>query len=397
MIVNKLYNKKMLLVNSIPKGDIAIVDNKVGLKDMTKVSVTIDKKLLQQLNRYEEKKIKIIFEVIAKSDEYLQITITDGINKIETKGEKLQKSITTPITKENIIKQLSKLGNTPFELEDIKIYMDPNIFISLKELNDIRRNLVEQLIEKRTYVPQKRINYVESLNTSSDKPVKISALVRTEEQLLACLDNNINYIYVTDTVLFNKYSNYSNIYLRMPRVMDNYKEMEEKNILACELGTVWKYSNNNNVCTDYYLNINNNNSIKTLEKLGVKRICLSPEIREFDKIISTSEVEMIVYGRLELMITKYCPLNMILNNDSKKCTVCMKKDKFYIKDDQNRMYPLLHNKHITHVMHYKNIDLIDNILEYKNKNINCFRLELFEENYLQTSNLISTMKGRLYE
>jgi len=398
MIINKLYNQKMMLVNKVDKGSVAIVDNKVGLNELSRVSITIDRELLNRLNKYNEKKIKVSFVVKALKNSSLEISVTDGINSVTIAGKEIEESINRPITKENIITQISKLGNTPFEVEDIDIDMDDDIFISLRELNDLRRNLIDKLIELRIKVPAKVINKIETFsNKMTIKENKISVLVRNEEQLISCLEEKIDYIYVTDYKLFNKYKEHSNIYLRTDRVCSNFHSFIEQNILATELGAINKYCSDNNVASDYYLNINNNYGVKLLEKFGVKRICLSPEIKNFNKINSKVDIEMIVYGRLELMITKYCPANMILNNDDKKCSLCMNKDKFYLKDDQNRVYPLIHNKHITHIMHHKNIDLFNNINNYINKGVNCFRLELFDEDYIQVKNLINKLKGALYE
>ena len=121
------------------------------------------------------------------------------------------------------------------------------------------------------------------------------------------------------------------------------------------------------------------------------------EQKDFNKINSDTDIEMIVYGRIELMITKYCPLNMLLNNDNKKCNLCLNEDKYYLKDEQNREYPLIHSKHITYIMHNKNLNLFNNIDEYKSKGVNCFRLELFDEDRDTTIELIDKLKGVLYE
>ena len=43
MIVNKLYNKKGLLINEAAKDDIVYVDNKVNLNKIDNVNKTIDK------------------------------------------------------------------------------------------------------------------------------------------------------------------------------------------------------------------------------------------------------------------------------------------------------------------------------------------------------------------
>lgn len=396
MIVNKLYNDKLMLVNKVVKGNVAIVDNKIGLKDLSRVSITIDKTLLERLNKYMEKKLDISFFVKAKKNSSLEITADDGFNKVKVTGNLVLESINRPVTIDNITNQLSKLGNTPFKVKDINIEMDDNIFISLKELNDLRRELVDKLIELKIKVPDKKINNIENVkNTIKNKKLKISALVRNEEQLLCCLDNDMDYIYVSDVSLFNKYKEHKNIYLRLDRVMNSFVDYKDENLLVSELGSLNKYKFNNNVITDYYLNINNNYSVSLLEKLGVKRICLSPEIKDFNYINSNVDIEMIVYGRLELMITKYCPLNMILNKDNKKCNLCLMKDKYYLKDDQNRMYPLLHSKHLTHIMHYKNIDLINNINNYIDKGINCFRLELFDEDSEDITRIINKLRSSL--
>jgi putative protease len=396
MIVNKLYNQKLMLVNKIEKGNIAIVDNKIGLKTLSRVSITTNKLLLENLNKYIKKKLDISFLVKAKKGLNLEIIADDGLNKVKVEGNVVLESINRPVTIDNITNQLSKLGNTPFKLKDINVDLDDDVFISLKELNDLRRELVDKLVELKIKVPNKKINVIENGQfISKNKQNKIGALVRNEDQLICCLGNDIDYIYVSDIGLFNKYRNNQNIYLRLDRVMNNFVDYKGENLLVCELGAINKYRLNNNVVTDYYLNINNNYSVKFLEKLGVHRICLSPETKDFNNIHSNIDVEMIAYGRLELMITKYCPLNMILNKDNKKCNLCLNKDKFYLKDDQNRMYPLIHSKHLTHIMHYKNIDIINNIRDYQDKGINCFRLELFDESKDDVIKLINKLRGSL--
>lgn len=398
MIVNKLYNSKMLLTNNIPSNNIAIVDNKIGLKEKSNVSITIDSKLLKKLHNYEEKKINIDITVKALLNTPLEISFSDGVNTSNIKGDIVTSSTNRPVEKEDIIKQLSKLGNTPFKLDNINIEMDSNIFIPLSSLNNLRRILTEDLINKRCYVPKKKINRLESttiINRTNKK--KISVLVRNEEQLLTALSCNVDYIYVSDINLFNQYKDDSRIYLRLDRVTNNFKEYQNTNLLVCELGGINKYSKNNNICSDYYLNINNNESIKLLESLGVKRVTLSPEFTNLSKINSNVDVEVIIYGRIELMITKYCPLNMLINNDNKKCNICLNKDYYYLKDKEQRKYPLLQSKHLTHIMDSKVINKINYIKDYLDKGINSFRIELFDETKEEVETIIEDLRGVLYE
>lgn len=397
MIVNKLYNSKMLLTNKVEKGEIAIVDNKIGLRELSKVSITVDKNLLSSLQNYQEKKIGISYKVRAFSSQKLEITMMDGVNSVTMMGSVVESSIKQPITKENIIKQLSKLGNTPFEVNHIDIEMEEDIFLSLKELNEIRRALVEELIKRRTNIPTKKICEVPIVsNPNSKKEIKLGVLVRNEEQLKTCLRHKVSYIYTQDFRLYNQYKDKAQIFLRMERVMKSFPDFKNENIVASELGAIQRYRKENNVCSDYFLNVNNKESIFFLEQLGIKRICISPEMNEFDLINSSADIEAIAYGRLELMVMKYCPVNMILNQDNKKCDLCLKRDNFYLKND-NKCYPLIYKNHITHVMHYKNIDLYSKVDTYKKKGVNCFRLELFDEDEKATEELLKKWEGVFYE
>lgn len=58
---------------------------------------------------------------------------------------------------DNLRNQLSKLGNTPFEAQEIKVDLSENWFIPASVLSDLRRLAIEKLLEVR------RINYVRPL------------------------------------------------------------------------------------------------------------------------------------------------------------------------------------------------------------------------------------------
>ena len=149
MIVNKLYNKKMLLTSFVDKNDIAIIENKCFVNSAGNVRKTVSSKLLKELKNYDMKKLDVNFIVKAFIGEPLEITIEDDHFKIVEKGNIIQKSLTSETTKEMIVKQLSKLGDTPFRTDNVLIEKDDNIFISISELNNIRRILVQNLISKK--------------------------------------------------------------------------------------------------------------------------------------------------------------------------------------------------------------------------------------------------------
>jgi putative protease len=399
MVVNKLYNSKKLLVNHIDKNSICLIDNKmdVKIKKGDIVLKTIDKKLITDLSKYESKKIEISFNAEFKINQNFKVTISDGINTFTAFGPIVDLAKTHEVLKEDIEKLLTKLGNTPFLCSHIDINKDDNIFVSLKSINEVRRQLIEQLIKAREGEARKiTYNVVEKdrKNTINNN-ITINALVRNEEQLKCCLDNNVNKIYVTDYELYKKYKNNKTIYYRLDQVMNHFLDFDHDNLLVGELGSVNKYHLNNELITDYYLNVTNSKSIEFLNDMNVKQVTLSVELKYqdiCDIMKKNYNVELIVYGRLELMIMKYCPFKKIFNS----CINCNNiKDKFYLIDKNNNKYPIISSKCLTHIMHYKNINLIAEISQYRKINITNFRLEFFDENNLEITNIINLVKKEL--
>lgn len=204
-----------------------------------------------------------------------------------------------------IKEKITKLGNTPFVCNNINIDIDRDIFVNMKDINNIRRLLCDKLIttssNKRDIIINK---YSLDYNKEDDYNTEISILARNKEQVQAefKIDMNIDRIYV-DSELYDIYKDNDKVYLRLERVNNNYN-YDSKNILATEIGAIYKYRDNN-LISDYYLNVVNNYSIKFLLDNGVKRITLSPEVNYnyLDDYI-LDKVELIIYGTIENMITK---------------------------------------------------------------------------------------------
>ena len=101
-----------------------------------------------------ELKIKCDINCKLSLDEDIYITMSSfkGAEHIvkEIRGSKVQAASTRPMDKESVYKQLSRLGNTPFEAENISISIDDKgngagIFVPVSELNELRRALCEEL------------------------------------------------------------------------------------------------------------------------------------------------------------------------------------------------------------------------------------------------------------
>lgn len=386
LIANFIYNEKDLLINRGNKNDIIYLDNKVNLNKCGKVLKTLDSSLIKELQNYELKKIPIDFKVIAKVNQNLSITISDKKNTITETSIILDKAINKSTTKEEIIEKLNKLGNTPFILNHIEIDIDDNVFVPIKEINNLRRILTEKLeCIRKTNKKEVIINNVTPKKVNQIITNEICFLVRNEEQLKHLLIKNVN-IYTEDYLLYKKYKS-NNVYFKTRRVSNKLISLENENILASELGGAYFYSKNNNVTSDVYLNVANVESLKVLANLNVHKIGLSIELNDKDLIDliskekeekSTFNKELYIYGRPELMIMKYCLLGATLKNDSKNCGLCHNK-KYYLEAQNKEKYPVINNNCLVKLLHSKNIDLIDKLDFYKNLGITNFRIDLYDE------------------
>ena len=109
---------------------------------------------------------------MTESDNYYMFFLTDGEHNTATYLE--HKDFEVAINQEKALKtietQLSKSGNTEFEIEECEIEVDTIPFIKVSKINEIRRNLTDKLreIRRKNYKYEKRKNKI----LVTDYPIK---------------------------------------------------------------------------------------------------------------------------------------------------------------------------------------------------------------------------------
>lgn len=260
--------------------------------------------------------------------------------------------------------------------------MDDDIFIPIKVINNLRRELILELISLRKD-RKKEIVFSDSFISSRENLItnEVSFLVRSEEQLRALIDKDVN-IYVEDYSLYNKYKS-DRVFYRNPRAGYSYKN--SSNSLVSNNGGFVYYSGKS--VSDIYMNVKNSLTLGLFSNF-VYKVGLSPELDSCDieKIISSyidrfgckPNVEVLVYGNLELMIMKYCPLRYLINN-SNNCSLCTNR-KFYL-DSNGRKFRLLKDSiHNVRVMSNERIDKLSEISYLRSIGVTNFRIDLLDEN-----------------
>lgn len=373
LIVNYLYNKNKKLVNTAT--DICYIDNKIGLTENDIVCKTIDYNLNKSLKELPSRKIPVTITVEAHISKNLSIElIDDQNNKISLQGNIVEKAKTEAITQERIKQQVSKLGNTPFECQNVHLKCDEEIFISIKELNDIRRSAVEKLIKKRqnckVKFESKNVEF-KKLQTEKMSP-GIVAIVKTEEQLLTCLSNNIERIYTEVKPLYEKYKCKQTVFYKSKRCQLELKDNVYNSSLVSDYFDFSKYEE---LSGDYGLNVYNIYTAYYLHKLGIEAVTLSVElsqleIEQFIRLYEStfkekSTFQMLCYGTVENMIIK----GNILNINKDDFDYCL-------TDIKSRVFPVFYDGVLTHVMNFEQRK--EKLSQYLKENIQ-IRLDFHQE------------------
>ena len=381
MIINKLYNEKYLLVNKLNKNEIGYLDKKVIPKKDDIILKTTDYELTKEIENYTPKRIPITIKVIAKINSPLIIEITDNENTISKQSIIVEKSEKQEVTKQDIEKQLSKLGNTPYTLNKLIIEKDNNIYIRLSTLNELRRTLTEEL----TNIRMNKKNYQSTILKKEILPdldiiptnrLLIHVSVKNEKQLLTCIKYNIKSIYVTNKELYKKYKNKYNLYYRIPRVNIEEPPYKDENLLVSDLGSTYLYTKNNKVITDYYLNVSNHATINKLLSMNTERVTISLELDKekikdiMKKTKEKDKIELLIYGKPELMIIK------------------SSIEEGLLEDKTHHQYKITKENNLTHLYHHETINNIDNIKLYQNLGISNYRIEFIDEKEFEIEELL---------
>ena len=128
IVTNMFINNER--VKEAKKDNIVAIKTKEVLKDSIVVKTT-DYKLINNINDLlkRDKKILIDMEVNAYIGKPLQIIFNDFKTKVIINGNNVLKAINAPLSDEDIKKSLCKLGDSIYELNNIKINKNDNIFM----------------------------------------------------------------------------------------------------------------------------------------------------------------------------------------------------------------------------------------------------------------------------
>ncbi len=265
---------------------------------------------------------------------------------VETHGDTPAVALKKASTDEEIKKNLSKTGGTSFVVESMDVQLDEGLNIPLSGINSLRREAILELTKHLSAAPIRRkqgYDFWISSENRSNTPEYVFSFLKREQISQEILEMNPAAVYIPLRE-FVKHANYFKSLIRrgintvvtLDRIIsddewvgtiENLKRAKEcgaMEALCTNLGHIRAVKDlGYNIRGDYSLNIFNSQALRMISEMGVVCQTLSLEshfaqIRDISKVCDT---ELIVYGRLPLMITENCVMR-----DCKKsggdCTNC---------------------------------------------------------------------------
>ena len=348
LVINKMFmNNKSVL--EAKKGDVITLKYDKYVEKNSKVLLTSSKKQLDSISeaiKNQERFIYIDLNFTAKENENLKLTITDGLNTVI---EVLDKTPMRAINKETsfdvIKKQLSKLGNTVYKARSITLNLDDNLFINIKDINEIRRRAISKLNEKRLY----KIDFVEkdyTIGVPDFPSVKQTAVLMNKEN--ESLKDKYDLIYTEDEKTKDEDS-----IIVLPRIINEHPFIKNT-VMIGDFGGLFKYDN---FQTNFSFNVVNSYSVAFLHSLGAKLVTLSYEL-SLNQIKNMIEIYKKRYNKnpnTSLIINSYPECFVSKFNLNKKYNV----KSGYLKDSYGNFLKVKTKGDIMTIYHFKKVNLYD--------------------------------------
>lgn len=313
-----------------------------------------------------ELKEKIKGKLILNKECPAKIEVQYGKIKVSYQGDMVLVAQNRPLTKEVVTEKITKTGNTPFVFEKLEVTMDDDIFMPVNQLNQLRRGALEALEEallkpyERTLpelvktssaetdrqttgkaINEKQISGQSLSQTFGQQPAdsstEVRVLIEDAEQLPAVLKADFVDTVYLDCMLYTRenlirklsedidrvHASGKKAFYVFPfifrqqtslfyeKIMPELKKLPLDGIMVRsldEIAFIKEWGNENwQMVSDSNLYTYSNEASEYFYRLGMMQDTIPVELNRKEILRrENSRSEMIIYGRLPLMITAQC-------------------------------------------------------------------------------------------
>lgn len=345
---------------------------------------------------------KVNFDLTLRVGEQAVLTASDGKNTVTVLSEEAcETSVKNPVSDEIIHEQLGKLGNSIYELNELKIEAQENVFIRKSTLNQLRRDAVELLYKKGAVhynrKEQREITRSEAFlfGNTKTKPPKISLKISSNDELNFADKNKVKRIYIPYDLDMDmvKELDIKEKYLYLPNIVSesqynifskNMKIYEDifEGVCVNNVGSYYFFKENSSLklhCGPFF-NIINTFSVNLLEERGAEGFTFSVEanIRDIENITKYSSIktEIVAHQFVQLMVKKNCPMSMVKNcKYLQDCNKCEYRNAYALKDRKGVYFNMERVNKLTHIYNSVPLTLIGKTEDFIGAGIEYFFID----------------------
>lgn len=108
-----------------------------------------DKEVSRNVSVFAEKikKVPVEIHAVIKKDTPAAVTMKSRFGEVRVSGDVPAEAINVPLSEDDVVKCMAKLGQTPFCSDKITVDIDENLILKVSQLNSLRRAACEKMIE----------------------------------------------------------------------------------------------------------------------------------------------------------------------------------------------------------------------------------------------------------
>ena len=322
-------------------------------------------------------------------DEKLYIKVVhDEFTAVAESDVLVEKAINRPIDEERLKEQILKLGGTVFEARDVKIIMDDDAIIPIKEINAVRRQVLDRLSDEILKREEKRRVLIEKpqIKRPTFEP-ELTAKVETKDQLAAAEESGVKTIYIRQNLMEYAMRDDIQYVVILPEICDGKKQTipDRFGVLISNVGQKNLYKDHK-MYANTRVNVLNEYSAEVFSNCEAVALSYELNLKEIKGIKMTAKKEVVCYGKIPLMIMKNCPVKAVTKR-------CVKNGGYTLIDRRNEEFTFTCDDNCHSVLlNSKNICMQDKMRDVIDAGVERIRLDFFDEDYSKTLEVIELYK-----
>ena len=290
----------------------------------------------------ELRRVPVHFYTVAEKGQPIRaIAFDDNGHKAVASGRVPEKARGQGLSSAYLTEQMFKTGGTPYNVVENKAQTDPGLFLPAAAINELRRNLLADLSEQRGTPPRRRMGPIPSKPKGTPPgvdPAMIFQVLNAEQLTPELAALKPKYLYVPMTVMYEyfdllePFEEHGTVPVAVlprvitddeePRVRETLEKLFDYGINEALVGNLGHAmlakSVGLNVRGDFGLNVFNSLTMEMVKQAGFLSATASFELRiaQIRDLSKTLDTEMIVYGRLPLMVSDQC----VIRHSSGRCS-----------------------------------------------------------------------------